>query len=136
MRRTPRIAILSGLASTAILAVGCGADDFPNDPRPAAPIEVTASVDDRKIKVSPSDITPGLTSFTISNTSENTVTIVLDGPTTGQSLEIGPGSTGEFKTNLESGDYTVTAEGAPKLKPTDMNVAGERESSQNELLLP
>ena len=60
-------------ASVAVLAAGgvagCGSDDHPNDPRPPAPIEVTARVDDEKVAVQPAKFGAGLVVMTISNQS-------------------------------------------------------------------
>ena len=59
---------------------------------------------------------------------------MLEGPTDESSDEIVAGGTGSLKVALEEGDYQVSdGEGA---RVTSSTVGPERESSQNELLLP
>ena len=48
----------SALAALALTAAGCGSDDHPNDPRPPAPIEVTAKVDNDVVQVCPRSSAP------------------------------------------------------------------------------
>jgi hypothetical protein len=135
MRRRPL-----ALASIAVLATavgaGCGEDDHPNEPRPPAPIELTAKVDDRKVDVQPSDFGAGLVVMTISNQSEQPVQIGVDGPTAGEGNVIEPGSVASFKFNFEQGDYEVTPGSESDARPALLTVGPERASSQNEVLLP
>ena len=44
---------VAGLVVAAVLVAGCGAEEFPNDPRPPAPVELSAKIDDRKVVVVP-----------------------------------------------------------------------------------
>ena len=127
-------ALAAGLAISA-----CGEDDFENDPRPPAPIELTALIDDRKVKVSPSRaaaVGAGLATFTISNQSADPAALVLEGPTDEASDEIPPGGTGSMKVPLEQGDYVVSAGDDSNPRESGLVVGPERASSQNELLLP
>ena len=128
------------LASVAVLATGvaagCGSEDHPNDPRPPAPIEVTAKVDDEKVDVQPSKFGAGLVVMTISNQSGDPVEIGVDGPTGGTGPTIAPGQPGNFKFNFEEGEYIVSAGGSSKARDATLVVGPERASSQNDLLLP
>jgi hypothetical protein len=132
------IAALVVLAAVPTIAA-CGEDDFENQPRQAAPISLGALINDREVKVSPSTadrVGGGLATITISNQSGEPASLVLEGPVDDSSDEIPPGSTGEMTTTLEEGDYIVSAGGESGLRETKLEVGPERETSQNELLLP
>lgn len=135
MRRRGRalVALAVGLAALAIAA--CGSDDFENEPRPAVPAEVSIELGDRSISVSPSEFGAGLTNFTVVNLGDVVAAIEIDGPTDAQSDEISPGDTATFKTELTTGEYEATASGGVA-EPFEFAVGPDRESAQNELLLP
>ena len=127
------IAVLAALAVAATLAA-CGEDDFENNPRPPAPISVTARIGDSGVTVGPSSVGAGLANIVISNQTADPARLVLEGPTDESSDEIIAGGTGSVKMTLEEGEYQVTnGEGTGVAQLT---VGPERESSQNELLLP
>ncbi len=126
-------------AVLAALAVGaCGEDDFANDPRPPAPIELTVRIADEVVNVSPSaarDVGAGLATITISNQSQEAASLTLTGPTDEDGPEIPAGGTGEMKINLEEGEYTVaTLEG--NQREAKLEIGPDRKTSQNDLLLP
>jgi hypothetical protein len=123
-------------AATAALAAGCGADDHPNEPRPPAPIEITAKVDDENVDVSPSKVGAGLVVMTISNQSDDPVQIAVEGPTAGEDSVIAAGSVGNFKFDFQEGEYEVSAGEESRARPATLTIGPERASSQNELLLP
>jgi hypothetical protein len=133
------------LASVAVLvagagAAGCGSDDFENEPRPPAPVELTARVDDRRVVVSPITIEgepvgAGLANVTISNQTPDSVQLTFAGPSERRTDPIVPGGVLEFKLELQRGNYTVSADDTG-IRPFEMAVGPERESAQNDLLLP
>jgi hypothetical protein len=135
--RTRRIAPLA--ASVAALALSaCGSDDFKNDPRPPAPIALSARISDQEVIVSPNspkNVGAGLATITISNQTADPTKLVLEGPTDETSAEIVPQGTGDMRLNLEQGDYTVSASDT-SARDTKLVVGPERKSSQNDLLLP
>jgi hypothetical protein len=134
-RRTYPLA--SALAVTALAAVGCGSDDHPNEPRPPKPIEITARVDNEAVDVSPKEFGAGLAVFTISNQSDDAVTLTLDGPVAATSQTIEPSAvTDDFKVNLQEGTYEVTGGPESRAKPDELVIGPERPSAQDELLLP
>ena len=133
MRRGP---VLASVAVVAVGVAGCGADDHPNEPRPPAPIEVTAKVDDERVDVQPSKFGAGLVVMTISNQSDDPVQIAVEGPTFREGPVIAPGQPGNLKANFEEGEYEVTAGEDSNARPTLLTVGPERASSQNDLLLP
>lgn len=132
---------LLAAAGIALLGVaGCGSDDFVNDPRPPAPIQLTAKIDDRKVVVSPTEIDgepigAGLATITIANLSDDEVQLTFDGPNEKSTAPILAGGVADFKMTLEEGDYTVAADGSDASE-AQLTVGPERESAQNELLLP
>jgi hypothetical protein len=118
-------------------ATGCGGrDDFENEPRQPAPIEITASIKDRAVEVSPSDVGAGLATFTIANLSDDPAQLTISGPTDDASNEIPPGGTGNLKATLREGTYEVSAGEDARPRSGELEVGPERASSQNELLLP
>ena len=130
--------------TAAALAAGgalgaCGEDDFENEPRPPAPIEISARVSDEDVSISPSrppKVGAGLATITISNQSQEEISLTLEGPTDVASEPIPPGGTGSVKSELAEGEYEVTG-GEQSSAREDLLVVGPRRpSSQNQLLLP
>jgi hypothetical protein len=126
--------------AAALLVAGCGGDDdFANEPRPPAPILVTAKVDDEKVVVSPGDFGAGLVTFAISNQSDDPVTLTLVGPAPEDnqaSSEIPPTGVDEFKAEMVEGDYEINGGERSDAKPAQIAFGPERESSSGDLLLP
>ena len=119
------------------LAFGaCGEDDFPNDPRPASPIELTAAIDEKSVSVSPGSFGAGLVNITISNQTDEPTRLSLEGPTSATSGEIPPGGTGSIKASLDEGDYEAAAGAEISIEPADLKVGPARPTSQNDLLQP
>ena len=125
--------LAAGAAALAISA--CGEDDFENNPRPAAPIELSALISDGGVKVSPAkDVGAGPVTVTISNQTDDPERLVFDGPTDDSSDPVIAGGTGSMKFDLAEGEYTVsTGEEGPSQQ---FSVGPDRPSSQNDLLLP
>jgi len=137
MRSKGLTLVPAGLAALALAAAGCGADDHPNEPRPAAPLEVSAKVGDDKVVVSPSRFGAGLAVFTISNQTDDIVQLALEGPTEAVSEPIEAGGvTDTFKVAMEEGLYEVSAGAEASSQPAELTIGPKRKSSQNELLLP
>ena len=138
-RRASRRGRLASLGVSALLLVvavtGCGSSDFPNDPRPPTPIEVSARVDSQRVQVAPDRFGAGLVNFTIANISSGPVTFDVTGPTKGSSADIQPGTPDSLRMSMKEGTYRVTAS-KPKIRPTTIKVGPERKSSQNKLLEP
>jgi hypothetical protein len=135
----PRAGIALGATSLLALA-GCGGeDDFADDPRPPAPIVVTARVDSQQVEVSPKSFGAGLVNFTVSNQSDDPVALTLVGPAPDdnrESGEIPPGGVGNLKADMVQGDYEVNGGERSDARPARITVGPERKSSDNELLLP
>jgi hypothetical protein len=114
----------------------CGEDDFPNDPRPPSPVELTAAIDENSVDISPTTLGAGLVNVTISNQTPEPARLTLEGPTSETSGEIPPGGTGSIKTALTEGEYEAAAGAEIDIRPATLEVGPERPSSQNELLQP
>ena len=132
MRRTCAAALLV----VAGVATGCGAEDFPNEPRPAAPVELSARIDDGKVVVAPSSIGAGLATITISNQASDEVELNFDGPGKDrQTNQIPPGGVSSIKLALDQGDYIIEPD-VGSISSGELAVGEPRPSAQNDLLLP
>ena len=135
--RRARSAFCAALAISAALSLAaCGSSDFANEPRPAAPIEVTAKVGSGQVIVSPDRFGAGLVTFTIANLSDSPVRFALSGPKDAASGPIPPNSPANMKLNLPQGSYQATAGQGGKGQVATFKVGPERQSSQNKVLLP
>ena len=138
-RRASRRGRLASLGAVGLLLgvvlAGCGAEDFPNNPRPPTPIEVSARVDSQRVQIAPNQFGAGLANFTVANLSGSPVTLDVTGPTEGSTGEIQAGSPTYLRINMKEGTYEVAASKA-KIKPATIKVSAERKSSQNNLLEP
>jgi hypothetical protein len=130
-------ALLVAVALATALAVGAcgGRDDFENNPRPPVPEEVSVKIARDGVAVSPRDFGAGLVNFTIANLTTGTGTLAISGPIDASSDEIPPAGTGSIKVDMKTGAYEASVSGIA-VKPFNFTVGPERESGQNELLLP
>ncbi len=145
VRARPRIAAGLAVATTAAVAGGCGGDgtSYENALRPPAPINVTAAIDDRRVRVSPPAFGAGPVVFVISNQSSaaQQVTFETDelGGSTGgirrSSRRLAPGSTGQLQVDPPEGTYRL-AVSAGDVQPAAVEVSERRASAQDELLQP
>ena len=138
-RRASARGIVAALALAGLTAAGCGEDDFANDPRPAAPIVLTAKVDSDQVVVSPARFGAGLVNITVSNQSDDPVQLTLVGPDPDDNVEgddIPPNGVGNLKASLAEGDYEVNAGERSDASPAQLRVGAPRKSSSDELLLP
>ena len=134
-------AVLLGVAT---LAVGCGEeDDYKNEPRPPAPIVVSASITDDRVSVSPKTFGAGPITLIVTNQTSSSQEITLETDEIGGSEPgiqqrtgpINPGDTASLKANLREGTYRV-AVGGRGISEAALDVGEPRESAQNELLQP
>ena len=132
--RRAALAALGGLAALPLAA--CGEDDYKNDPRAAASIQVAARVDAREIVVSPDRFGAGLVNFTVLNLSDSPITFTLSGPKEVATDEIPPGAPGDLKVELPEGSYEASAGDGSSAQPETVQVGPERPSSKDELLEP
>ena len=130
----------------AVLLAGCGGDgtaDHQNKPRPPAPINVTAAIDNDRVRVSPGSFGSGPVVFIISNQSTAAQTVTFETEEIGgdsggirrSTREIAARSTGQLKVDPPEGAYMLSASSG-SIRPAAIEVGARRESAQNELLQP
>ena len=138
---TPAIA----LAMSAL--VGCGAsgddDDYANEPRPASPIVISASISPDGVSVSPKTFGAGPITLIVTNQTQRSQELTLEtdeiaGSAPGieqNSGPINPGDTAQLQADLREGTYRVGVEGSG-IGAASLEVGEPRPSSQDELLQP
>ena len=145
MTRRRGISLLAA-GAVAVLAAGCGEDDFPNDPRPAVPQELTGVIQEDKVTVSPDGkgrmkLEGGPFLITISNQTDDPHTIILEGEQVReQTEEVAPLDTVVIQRTLQEGTFEVRAGSeeaqSKEIEPGELVIKGDRKSSNDELLLP
>jgi hypothetical protein len=144
--RTRAGSIRRSLAGLAVLAAaaGCGAEtDYANRPRPPAPINVTALIDDRRVEVSPRTFGAGPIILTIANESSSSQEVTLetdeiDGDRPGlrqRTSPVNPSGTASLKVDVTEGTYRLSV-GSERIRPASVDVGELRPSAQDELLQP
>jgi hypothetical protein len=125
----------------ALLAAGCGEEDFENRPRPAVAVELTGVVQEDKVTVSPDKVGGGPVLITISNQTEDAHTITLEGTEVKERVgPVNPQDTATIQKTLKPGSYVVRAGSdiaVPKeIKPAKLTVGRDRPDASDRLLLP
>jgi len=131
-----RLVVAAAAAAASVALAACGEEDFPNEPRPPAPIDLAANITDREVILGTEEVGAGLINVTVSNQSNEPAELTFDGPTLVNGPDLPPGTVGSVKANFEEGEYEVSGGEDAQAKPTILVVGPERPSSQNELLLP
>jgi hypothetical protein len=130
--------------------MGCGEDDFENEPRPPVPIELTGVIQEDEVTVSPNGVDrkigAGPILITISNQTRDAHTVTLEGEAVrGPSVvertsPINPLDTATIQKTLRQGSYEVRAGSeiaVPKeIEPARLRIGPPRKSSSDRLLLP
>lgn len=136
MRRTATVVI------AALALAGCGGgEDFANKPRPPVPLQLTGVITKQKVTISPSKVGAGPVVITVSNQTEQSRTLTLDGNGIQERVgPINPLDTAQLQKTLKPGTYTVTAGSekatAATIAPAKLVIGKERASASNEVLLP
>ena len=120
----------------ALIAAGCGGDDFKNDPRPATPLEVTVEINEDAVQVSPAAFGAGLVNFVIANTSNDDAVFEVQGPVDAESSPIPARGNTVFKLEMDTGNYAVSVKDRELIAEAAVDVGPDRESAQDDLLLP
>jgi hypothetical protein len=138
-RRTAQV--VPSLALAGALVAGCGAsNDYKNEPRPPAPIVITASINKNQVAVSPKRFGAGPITLIVTNqtgASQQLTVEVNSGQAgfKGRTGPINPRDTGQLKADLARGTYSVHVDGN-SIRPAQLTVGRERASAQNDLLQP
>jgi hypothetical protein len=134
--------VLVTFATAAILLVGCGEDDFANEPRAPLRLELSGVVQSDRVTVSPSrDLGAGPFEITLSNQTEDAHTITLEGESiVARAGSVEPGDTLTIRRTLEPGSYELRAGSEQavreEIEPAVLEIGSERENSNSDLLLP
>jgi hypothetical protein len=139
MRSALRISAVAAVVAVA----GCGSSgSYKNDPRPPAPLVITAAILPDKVSVSPSHFGAGPVSLVVANETGASQQIKIVQQVNGQTRElpdqtgpINPHDTASLKANIDQGDYLVKVVSAG-IKPAKVSVGPTRASAQNQLLQP
>jgi hypothetical protein len=138
-RRTAQVVPCIALATA--LVSGCGSDtSYKNEPRPPAPIVITASINRNAVAVSPKRFGAGPITLIVTNQTgaSQQVTVEINNGQAGfkgRTGPINPRDTGQLKADLGRGTYSVHVDGNA-IRPARLTVGRERASAQNDLLQP
>src|SRR4051794_32344328 len=135
LRRRGRALLVASALLAALIAAGCGRNDFKNDPRPPVPAEVAVKISKSGVGVSPKEFGAGLVNFTVANLTESPGTLAIHGPVNADSSELEPGAAETLKVEMKTGSYEASVDGLA-VKPFNFTVGPERPSGQNDLNLP
>jgi hypothetical protein len=138
-----RVLILASVGAT-VLSAGCGdTESHKNKLKPPEPINVTASVSDKRVLVSPTAFGAGPIVLIITNQTARNQDVTLESDTTsgkaGVQQSTGPiipeGGTAQLQVNVSKGTYRVST-ADDRVVPASIAVGRSRGTSQNELLQP
>ncbi len=148
------------LGALTLGAVGCGAQEHPNEARRQPPTRVSVTLTPRAITVQPPRIAIGPEAsqqipqnqhagqppvrsnapldvvFVTANLTNSNSKLELHGPKDATSGPLVANGNGSFQASLPTGAYTVRAAGIAGAKPVHFTVGPYRSSSQNDVLLP
>jgi hypothetical protein len=136
--------VYGGITAALVTVAGCGGGgDYKNDPRPPAPINVTAAITNSKVSVSPQRFGAGPIVLVISNQSSTAQEVTfetdeLGGSEPGRTFSttpINPRGTATLKVDVRQGDWRLgTKDGG--IRAAAVSVGKERKSAQDDLLQP
>ena len=121
--------------------VACGDDDFENEPRPPVPVQLTGVISAERLTVSPNKVGAGPVVITVSNQTEDSHTVTLEGEGLRERVgPINPEGTAAIQKTLPPGRYSVAAGSNAavdeEIRPATLVIGPPRKSASDELLLP
>lgn len=137
--------VAASAVAVAMVASGCAGDedDYANEPRPPAPIVVSASIGQDRISVSPRSFGAGPITLIVANQTRRAQELTLETDEIGgdepgirqTSGPINPGDTASLKADLRTGTYRIGV-GGDRIRAATLRVGEPRPSAQDELLQP
>ncbi len=148
------------IGALALAALGCGAEEHANEPRPSPPTRVSVAVSGDSISVQPSRIAIGPETtklipqnqdqpqpairgggpltvvFVTANLTDTDSSLEIEGPKDTSSGLLTANGNASYQTALPTGTYTISAADIPGAKSATLTVGPYRASSQNDVLLP
>jgi hypothetical protein len=124
-----------------MIVAGCGGStNYKNEPRPPAPIVVTASISKNQVSVSPRKFGAGPVTLIVTNQTGASQQLTLEINTgaagfKGRTGPINPRDTSQLKADLDEGTYSVHVDGN-SIRAAKLTVGKNRPSAQNDLLQP
>lgn len=127
-----------------VVLAGCGSGEpRENLPRPPVPVLMTASVDDRVVRVSPRTTGAGPITLVVTNQSSEPQTITFEtdelggesGGRRASSPQIPPRGTGRLTIDARTGVYAVRASDE-QIEAARVRIGPQRPSGQDRVLLP
>lgn len=135
-------AVMAVLGGAVLLGAGCGDNgSYANNPRPASPLTVSASVTPKRVTVSPDRIGAGPIVLLVANLTSTSQTVSITplstaggGPPEASTGPINPQGTAELQYDAARGGYRIGVGHGPA--PAVLRVGAQRPSGQDQLLLP
>jgi hypothetical protein len=133
---------LATFAAAAVLAAGCGDEDFENGPRAPVRMDLSAVITDKDVTVSPSrNLGAGPFAIVVSNQTDDPHTVTLEGETViDRAGSVEPGDTITIQRTLEPGSYELKAGSEQavrrEIEAAVIDIGAERADSNSDLLLP
>jgi hypothetical protein len=144
-RRTSGTPVIVWAFLLALVLAGCGSQaNYANNPKPPAPIVVTAAIASDRISVSPANFGAGPIELIVTNLTgaSQMLTLETNSPIGGsspgisqQTSPINPQDTASLKVTLTQGTYSVHVSSG-RIKPATLQVGPSRTTAQNLLLQP
>jgi hypothetical protein len=143
VRRGQRWVVMGALALAGGISACGDSGTFANDPRPPAPITVTAAIDKSRVRVSPEKFGAGPVTVIVSNQSGSSQEITFEtdeiGGTQGgirkSSGPVADHDTASLQVDPREGTYRLSVKDRA-VQPAQLTVGAPRKSSQDELLQP
>lgn len=124
-------------AALLISLAGCAGSKRENKLRPPAALIISVSISDDRVSSSPSTIGAGPATFKVINLSSMTQRLTVSkGDSERSTGDLDPKDTATIKVELDPGDYELATNDSLAVSPDSLRVTKQRQSSQNDLLLP
>jgi hypothetical protein len=132
-----RRGLAAGVGVTLLFA-GCGSQkNYKNDPRPPAPVTLSAAVEAGSISLSPRKVGAGPVHLIVANLSRRSLEVTLNevggNDAASKSGPINPQGTAQISVELKPGAYRLTSS---RSGSATLRVGRQRRSAQDTVLLP